>query len=72
MDRTTIPAGISFRWVIVFLGALLLLGGYMYNYTFGVFFKPIADQFGWDRAAMSGAYSVRALVSAALVVPIGY
>lgn len=27
-------------------------------YSFGVFFKPVLDEFGWTRAATSGAYSL--------------
>jgi MFS family permease len=28
------------------------------QYSFGVFFKPVLNEFGWTRAATSGAYSV--------------
>ena len=28
------------------------------QYSFGVFFKPISNEFGWTRAATSGAYSL--------------
>jgi MFS family permease len=68
---TKLP-GISFPWIVVLLGTLLLFSGYAYNYTFGVFFKPIAADFGWSRAVMSGAYAIRSLVCAAFVVPMGY
>jgi MFS family permease len=64
--------GISFPWLIVALSALLMLSYNVYVNTFGVFFKPIAEDFGWSRAAMSGAYTIRCLVGAALVVPVGY
>jgi MFS family permease len=62
----------SFPWVVVILGTLLLLVAYIYNYTFGVFFKPIAEDFGWSRATIAGAYAIRALVGVVLVVPMGY
>jgi MFS family permease len=68
----TKSSGLSFPWVVVILGALVLLSAYVHNYTFGVFFKPIAEQFGWNRATISGAIAFRALVAAALVVPMGY
>lgn len=64
--------GIPFPWIIVLLGALLLVSSNIYLYTFGVFFKPIAEDFGWSRAAMSGAYAIRSLVGAVFVVPMGY
>jgi MFS family permease len=66
------PPGISFPWVVVLLGALLLMSAYIYTYTFGVFFKPIAVQFDWGRAEMSASYAIRSLVAAALVVPMGH
>ncbi len=63
---------ISFPWVIVLLGALLLLIGNVSNNTFGVFFKPIAGEFGWSRGAVSGAFAVRSLATAVLAMPMGY
>ena len=32
------------------------------QYSFGVFFKPIMNEFGWTRAATSGAYSLSMVV----------
>jgi len=64
--------GISFPWAVVILGALLLFSSNAYNQTFGVFFKPITNNFGWTRATMSGAYAVRSLVCAVFVIPMGY
>ncbi|MBI2853433.1 MAG: MFS transporter [Chloroflexi bacterium] len=64
--------GIPFRWVIVILGFIILILSNLNVNTFGIFFKPTADQFGWSRGMVSGAYSLRALLMAALVVPMGY
>jgi MFS family permease len=64
--------GISFPWLVVLLGALLLFSSNIYNNTFGVFFKPIAEDFGWSRAAMSGSFTIRSIACAALVAPMGY
>lgn len=63
---------ISFPWIIVLLGALLLMSANIYSYTFGVFFKPISENFDWSRAVMSGSYALRSLVGAVFVVPMGY
>lgn len=71
-DRERAIMGIPFPWVIVILGLILLVVGNINVYTFGVFFRPIADDFGWTRGAVSGAYSLRWLLTAALVVPIGF
>lgn len=63
---------VSFPWAIVVLGALLLMISNINQSTFGVFFKPIAAEFDWSRGAVSGAYAIRMLTMAAVVVPIGY
>ncbi len=38
-----------------FCGILIMFGAF---YTFGVFFKPLLTEFGWTRAATSGAFSL--------------
>jgi len=35
---------------------------YGIQYTFGVFFKPLAEEFGWTRAMLSGVFSVFTIV----------
>ena len=42
----------------------LIISGITY-YCFGVFFKPLQDEFGWDRALTSSAYTIFLLVYAA-------
>jgi OFA family oxalate/formate antiporter-like MFS transporter len=63
---------VSYPWVVVILAPILLLVGYFFNYTFGVFFKPVAETFNWSRATVAGAFSIRSLVAAAFVIPMGY
>ena len=48
-----------YGYVVVALAFLIMVitGGTMY--TFGVFFKPLADGFGWTSAATSGAFSLQ-------------
>jgi len=40
-------------------------------YTFGVFLKPVAAQFGWSREAVSAAFGFAALAIAACSPPLG-
>lgn len=44
-----VTVGVSFGIMVVAWGAI---------YTFGVFFKPIMNEFGWTRAMTAGAFSV--------------
>ncbi len=50
--------GFFYGYVIVALAFIinLMLGGTLY--TFSVFFEPLSSQFGWTRAATSGAFSL--------------
>ncbi len=41
-------------------------------YTFGVFLKPIAGQFGWSREAVSAAFGIAAMTAAVCSPPLGY
>lgn len=65
-------AGIPLPWFITIVAAVLLLVAGANPYTFGVFFKPISEQFGWSRGVLSGAFALRFVVAAALVAPAGY
>jgi MFS family permease len=54
--------GFFYGYVIVALAFLILtiVGGV--QYTFGVFFKPLSNEFGWTSAATSGAFSTYMVV----------
>jgi MFS family permease len=50
--------GFYYGYVIVSVSFLILLVSWGSQYSFGVFFKPVLNEFGWTRAATSGAYSL--------------
>lgn len=54
-------------WRVALASAACLLVGFasLLVYTFGVFLKPVAAEFGWSRQAVSGAFGVAALAVAA-------
>ena len=45
--------------IAAFLTQMLMFGSF---YSFGVFFKPLATEFGWSRAVTSGAFSATILM----------
>ncbi|MGH9427055.1 MAG: MFS transporter, partial [Terriglobia bacterium] len=64
---TTTPqtsSKIFYGWWIVLAAATGLSMGYgpIVAFTFGVFFKPLSQEFGWNRAQMSLAFSLSLLV----------
>lgn len=42
------------------------------HYSFGVFFKPVLNEFGWTRATTSGAFSVASFLNAFLTIAMGW
>jgi len=59
---------VYFGWVIVFVAALILMVFSIQMYSRGVFLASLTDWFGWDRGAVSGAYSVSFIVSGLLAL----
>ncbi len=63
---------IFFGWTIVgALGLTTIVSYGTTSYAFGVLLAPIAEDQGWSRAALSGAYALGILVAGLLGVPIG-
>ena len=55
---------IFYGWWIVLVAAVGLSMGYgpIVTFTFGVFFKPLSQEFGWNRAQVSLAFSLSLLI----------
>jgi MFS family permease len=51
-----------------FLTMMVMLGA---QYSFGIFFKPMLDEFGWSRALTSGAYSLNVIVQGVFTILAG-
>ena len=65
MTRTEQNGSAIFRgWWIVLVAAVGLSMSYgpIISFTFGVFFKPLSQEFGWNRAQVSLAFSLSLLV----------
>ncbi len=60
--RVTVASGIG---VFVSFGSLLV-------YTFGIFLKPLTEEFAWSRQAVSMAFGIAAMALAAASPPLGY
>lgn len=54
---------ISDGWVVALAGGVCILAVSNFQYAFGVFLKPLIDQFGWSRAAISGCVTIRSVIS---------
>ena len=54
---------IQYGWVIVLVGAGILAACSLGSFTFGVFLRPLAVEFGWERGALSLAPSIASIVT---------
>lgn len=61
-----------YGWVIVAACSLIVAISYGLLYSYSVFFKPLVDYFGWDRASVSLVYSALLILRGALSIPIGW
>lgn len=56
-------SGIFYGYIIVATTFLILVVTFGLSYTFGIFLKPLINEFGWTRAVTSAAYSISTLMS---------
>jgi len=65
--------GTGFFYGYFVVGASLLIMSIMWAvyYAFGVFFKPVLNEFGWTKAMTSGAFSLASIVNGLLTVAVG-
>jgi len=59
-------------WVVSASSAIIFLTGGTFYYGFSALVKPLQDQFGWSRALISGAFSLRTEVGGLASPVVGY
>jgi MFS family permease len=64
-------SGFFYGYAVVAIAFLILLVVGGVQYTFGVFFKPLASEFGWTSAATSGAFSTYMVLSGVFTIIAG-
>jgi len=62
---------LHYGWVMVFSAVGILATHALTFYSFGVFLRPVTEEFGWERGALSAAVSVGMVVSAPLSILAG-
>ena len=60
-----------YGYVVVAASFLIMVVIWAAFYSFGVFFKPLINEFGWSRAVTSGAFSMSSVVMGLLAVAMG-
>ncbi|MGH9204849.1 MAG: MFS transporter, partial [Vicinamibacterales bacterium] len=65
--------GFFFGWWVVFAcAAIVFFTGGTFFYGFGVLFNPIVNEFGWSRASVSFAFSLRSEVGGLAAPIVGF
>jgi MFS family permease len=62
----------SYGYIAVGIAFFILLVTYAVHYSFGVFFKPVIEELGWSRAALSGAFSISWVLQGVLAIFMGW
>jgi MFS family permease len=62
---------IFYGWRIVAAAFAILFTAYGAQYSFGVFFTALLDEFGWSRAGLAGVFSLYAFVYSVMGFPAG-
>ncbi|MBI2861130.1 MAG: MFS transporter [Chloroflexi bacterium] len=68
---TSRTGGLYYGYIVAAAGFLTMFAMWGTFYTFGVFFKPVLEEFGWNRAMTSGAYSLSTVLHGMLGVAMG-
>jgi len=72
-NNQPLESGSGFFYGYFVVGASLLIMSTMWAvyYAFGVFFKPVLNEFGWTKAMTSGAFSLASIMNGLLTVAVG-
>lgn len=66
------PQKLFYGYIVVAVSLIIMAMMWAGHYSFGVFFKPVLNEFGWTRATTSGAFSVASLINAFLTIIMGW
>ncbi len=59
---------LHYGWVMVIMAACVLAAYGIAVYTFGIFLIPLTTEFDWDRGVLSGAFSLKVLLTGFLAI----
>jgi MFS family permease len=68
---TTSPPSLFYGWKVVAAAFIVLFTAYGAQYSFGVFFNALLQEFHWSRASLSGVFSLYAFGYSVFGFPAG-
>lgn len=60
-----------YGWIMVIVSCLALSVHTFLFYSFGIFLKPLTEEFGWERGTLSLAWSITMIMGGLLGIPAG-
>jgi MFS family permease len=60
-----------YGYIVVMVALLIMVVSWAFYYSFGVFFKPLLNEFGWTHAMTSGAFSLSMTMYGVLGIVVG-
>jgi len=69
---TPVRSRFFYGWVVVGISTVMMAITYGLMYSYGVFFKPLAEYFNWDRATVSAIYSASLIIRGAISIGTGW
>jgi len=63
--------GYFYGHVVVAAAFFIMVVMWAAYYSFGIYFKPMINEFGWTRAITSGAFSLSSIVNGLLAIVMG-
>jgi MFS family permease len=71
LARTAVRPRFFYGYVIVAAALLMAIVMWGARFSFGVFFSPVLEEFGWSRAATSGGFSLTWVFTGLLSIGVG-
>ena len=63
-------SNLYYGWIVTFASAFIVFGASGSHFSFGVFLKPMTEDFGWSRAVLATAFGTTFMLSG-LLRPVG-
>jgi MFS family permease len=70
-QRRWSQGSLFYGYVVVVVAFLITSAMWAVYYSFGIFFKPMLNEFGWTRAMTSGPFSMSMIINGILAVAMG-
>jgi MFS family permease len=62
LPQSMFQGKLSYGWIVAIASGVILVAAQNIQYSFGVFLKPLINQFGWSRTAISGCVTIRSII----------